>query len=1415
MTQEFSKSLGEGGREQTIHDVSVVSSQNVTFNQTQIIQISVEEVKTRKFIITSPYKGLKKFESEDKDRFFGRDQFLTGLVNELEQNNFVLLLGASGSGKSSVIRAGLIPWLAERQGSHFMNLVFTPDQDPFESLYASLLGKYKQSEAQIARITKEDTLTQLVRSLKQKDAYWFILIDQFEELFTTTESSKRDVFIKSLVQLVKTLDKAGDRSVKLVATMRADFLDRLSPYPDLIKITDKHRPMIAEMQLDELRLAIEQPAAHHGVVFETGLVKQIIDDVQGQAGYLPLLQYTLDLLWETEVQSQSIADRTLNISNYRKLGGVRGALQQHVDQIYKSLSESEKLAAQRIFLKLVGIGEDEESGTEWKPVRRRATRSEFSDPLEQTVLTQLVNQNLLVSNRVADSQESTIEIAHEALLTSWVTLNTWIKENRQAIALRNRLNDDVEQWKKTKSNEDLWSGSKLEQILELRRDETFNNILGGLNQEANNFVDISQGERDRIQKERVRLQRRAIQWLSGGLILALAAASVATFQWYRVERLNQEVFAHQLASQSKVLLGQRSGKSNIKGALLAVESYKHFNQLKEQSPDVNAILSQGLDILPRLLLKHDASISTLSLSREGTIVATSGEEGTIWLWNTIDGRLIDHFQNNAPVSQIRFSPVSNIVATASKDGTVRLWDITHKKQIALFSHNSSVLYIVFSHNGKSIATASKDGTVRLWDIKTQKILTHFIDNKSISSLDISQNGMLIATGSGDNLARVWDVRTGKILVQLRHGHENLNNIGGLRVGTGTREITGVTSVKFSSDGNMLVTGCIDGSARIWNIKTGKQVRYLNHEDIVTAIELSADGKTIVTGELGGAIRLWNFLTGKEINRFDQEDPLVDMAFNSNSMTLITAYGNDVASVWNINKGRKNIQIGYRKSITAAAFNSDASRVVTGGQNIVQVWDTTTGKEITRFPHNGRISDIAFSPTDNSIITGSVDNDVVFWSINSRGIYEQKFLLGVYASKVKLSHDGSLLITIGNVNRIESNENPADVFDSKIQVWNVKTHKRIANFNYKNDLHLSVDIGPHNNQIAIAEDNVVKIWDITTQTEVTHFNGNGKVSVLAYSPDGTKLAIGSGNVIRILNIKSGKEISQFNHSSDINVVEFIPNTNIIATATEDGTLQFSDIKLQREIFYVNHNDTVYGIKFNSDKSMYYTISRDGLINVTPIQSSEELERQICNRLQHNLSATDWISYLGSELTQYQLTCPKIAPDLSVIEQVLNKYKPDNAIRIVFNLVQNQWVAKDNDKKDYYLGLANWMPSKGYIESAISFFRDLAKKEDIPSEYWNNLCWFGSLYNQPSQVMFACNKAVELAPNDPETKDSRGTARALVGDKHGAIQDFSTYLNWDKASDIKKTRRKEWIKKLEAGENPLTNEVLVKLREEESL
>ncbi len=496
----------------------------LTFNQTEILQITERVITTRELIKTSPYKGLKTFESRDKELFFGRDSFIPTLVNELEQTNLILLLGASGSGKSSVVRAGLIPSLERKYGTAFTNLTFTPDADPFDSFYASLLSnKYPQKEAKIAREVNSETLVRVVNNLKKNDEFWFIFIDQFEELFTISDENKRREFINGLMKLSQAKLPNSNNSknnfknnLKIMATMRADFFERLSDFPQLVEATQKHRPMIVTMQRNELRLAIEQPAAHHGMIFEAGLVDKIIASIQGQAGYLPLLQYTLNLLWDSEVKTGGINDRILKISTYQNVGGVRGALQQHVNRIYESLSSSEQLIAQKIFLKLVGIGENAESGMEWKPVRKRTPLSEFDDD-ERDVLLKLVNQNLLVSNadlsatdpkkRLSGSSKSeksnsTIEITHEILLTCWDKLEGWIKKNRQGIAVRNRLYEDVKRWQDKKKPEDeLWSGSKLEQVLELRNEDNFNQVLGGFNTIANQFIDASLKKRDSLIKK--------------------------------------------------------------------------------------------------------------------------------------------------------------------------------------------------------------------------------------------------------------------------------------------------------------------------------------------------------------------------------------------------------------------------------------------------------------------------------------------------------------------------------------------------------------------------------------------------------------------------------------------------------------------------------------------------------------------------------------------------------------------------------------------------------------------------------------------------------------------------------------------------------------------------------------------------
>jgi energy-coupling factor transporter ATP-binding protein EcfA2 len=326
---------------QRFGDISVGDGSTFTINQ--ILQISTSVVQTRPLNRASPYRGLKRFEVADRDLFFGRDQLIYQLIQSISQRSLTLLLGASGSGKSSVMRAGVIPQLAEQLRAQFQCLVFTPDRDPFESLRMGLLAlDYKQAQTEFVLSRQSDTLVKVLHHLKPEACQWLIFVDQFEELFTLCQlTSQRKAFIDSLMAVVE----LSDPSVKVALAMRADFLDRFGPYPTLSHLVQQNVHLITDMHPDELRLAIEQPAAAHGVVFEATLVDEVIRDLEGQAGSLPLLQYTLDLLW----QRSDLESRTLRTKNYRGLGGVRGALQQRVEDIYGSLDERDRNVVKQIF----------------------------------------------------------------------------------------------------------------------------------------------------------------------------------------------------------------------------------------------------------------------------------------------------------------------------------------------------------------------------------------------------------------------------------------------------------------------------------------------------------------------------------------------------------------------------------------------------------------------------------------------------------------------------------------------------------------------------------------------------------------------------------------------------------------------------------------------------------------------------------------------------------------------------------------------------------------------------------------------------------------------------------------------------------------------------------------------------------
>ena len=837
-------------------------------NQYIITQKSGLEITSQRLITGSPYLGLRKFEVDDKDKFFGRDRWIIELTNYLAKENVLLLLGASGSGKSSLIQAGLIPKLKDQWGSQFFNFTFVPDVDPFESFYGCLLTKYKQSEAKLARTVKEDTLLQVVQALKN-DAQWLIFIDQFEEVFTRTPKTERDIFIKSLIKLIKN----SDNSVKVIMTMRADFLDKLSPYPDLGKVHDSSSRMLTDMEDSDLRLAIAEPAARNGVIFEQGLIDTIIADFHQQAGSLPLLQYTLNLLWSKD----DITDRVLNTKAYQELGGVTGALQQQANKIYDQFDETQRKFAEEIFLELIELVGKE-------AVSRRADKGIFErDETQKEVLYQLIDNRLLVSK--GEEGKATVEVAHEELIRSWKVLQDLIREKEEIIVLRNRLYADAKSWQDAqKANSELWSGSKLARIVEFKKEQALPNLDGV----AIAFIEASVAERDRqIKAKETRDKRdRIIAWgITAGSVTALVISSgLGLMAWQKT----QQVELNQAESLSRYSLSLFNEHKELEAFLIAIKAGKILqNQHATNIEVVNTLqtlLIEGREY--NRLEGHDKDVTSVSFSPDSKTLASASFDKTIKLWNVETGEEIRTLKgHNILVSSVSFSPDGEKLVSGGGDSIIKLWDIKTGEVIhTLKGHNDLVYDVSFSPDGNTLASASFDETIKLWNVKTGQVrLTLKGHHGFVSSVSFRSDGKILASGSGDGTIKLWDVGIGKEIRTL-----NNNN--------------GVDCVTFSPDGKILASGSYK-TVKLWNVETGKEISTLEgHDDDVRSVSFSPDGKILASAGKDKMIKLWNIETRKLIQTIKEHDETVNSVnFSPDGKTLASGSVDKTIKFWNLQR----------------------------------------------------------------------------------------------------------------------------------------------------------------------------------------------------------------------------------------------------------------------------------------------------------------------------------------------------------------------------------------------------------------------------------------------------------------------------------------------------------------------------------
>ncbi|WP_286619269.1 TIR domain-containing protein, partial [Variovorax sp. J22R115] len=712
----------------------------------------LQEAVAQSMALVCPYRGLNYFREEDAAFFFGREAATKQLVEAVGRHRLVAVVGASGSGKSSVVRAGLVPTLRGRRGDAWEIVTLVPDDRPLYNLSAALLSLLEPEMDEVARLdkiqrladqlqagrTKLRDVVQRLLDLQPGTQRLLLVVDQWEELFTLTENAEqRQCFIDNLLEATQT------SALNVVLTLRGDYFGRaVTSQRDLSDRLQGAQVNLGPMTKEELRCAIVKPAKQVGLEFEPNLVELILEHAVGEPGNLPLLEFVLRELWE---QRQG---RVMHRAAYDAMGQLEGAIAKRADALYDDLTRSDPQAEQRIrsiVLRLVRPGEGE------LDTRRRALLEDFDAPTTKLV-EQLAKARLLVSSAEIGNQSPTVEVAHEALITHWKRLREWVDADRQFMGWRQRLDDEVIEWERQHRQAGLLlQGLRLAEArdwLQRRRE--------GISTREYAFINASAGRRKLV---------RTSLWSAAGIAIAVILwfGISANQERQRAEALATTARAGELAATAESLAKDYPDKS----LLLALEAHRF-----DPVPNAEALLRSANTAYPyRLVIRgHEGPVTSAQFSADGKTVLTASWDKTARLWDVASGKELRALRGHENVvTSAQFSADGKTVLTASWDKTARLWDVASGKELrALRGHENVVTSAQFSADGKTVLTASWDKTARLWDVASGKELRALRGHENVvTSAQFSADGKTVLTASWDKTARLWDVASGKELRALR------------------------------------------------------------------------------------------------------------------------------------------------------------------------------------------------------------------------------------------------------------------------------------------------------------------------------------------------------------------------------------------------------------------------------------------------------------------------------------------------------------------------------------------------------------------------------------------------------------------------------------------------------------------------
>ena len=1119
----------------------------------------------------NPFKGLRAFNEADADNFFGRETLIQQLLARLgeggELSRFLAVIGPSGSGKSSVVRAGLLPALRRGglPGSENWFIVdMLPGKHPFEELEASLLRVAVNPPQSLLAQLKDGNrglLRAVHRILPADNSVELVLvIDQFEEMFTLVEDeAERALLLESLANAVM-----DERSrLRVIVTLRADFTDKPLRYIDFGEMMNRRFEFVLPLTADEVERAVAGPAQRVGLKLEKGLVSTIIREAGNQPGTLPLLQYALSELFEKR------EGRTLTNKAYREIGGVLGALGRSAEEIFLKMNEVEQSAARQLFLRLVTLGE----GTE--DTRRRVLRDELeglttvhgvalssSKGPWSTVMDRFGKARLLTFDHDPITRGATLEVAHEALIREWARLREWLIESRADVRSQRQLAHAAQEWENAKRDPSfLLTGVRLEQFEGWSMGTSV-----ALTQTEREYLEAGIAERDRRESEESARQQRELE---NAQKLAATERARAEEQAHSVKRLRQRAF---------LLVGALAVA--VVAAIFAGMYARRNSELAAQNASVAyaAKAAESIAIQERNIAKQQALVTSVrELSSEANANLEIDPERSILL------------------------ALQAVNKTYTVDGTVQpeAEDALHRAvqasrvELNLSGHSESVWTAVFSPDGKYIATASLDNTAKVWNAVTGEELLTLVcsQERGCNAAAFSPDGKFLATAGGDTIVRVWEVASGREVLTLK-GH-----------------IDRVYSVAYNFDGSRLASSGPDGRTILWDAVTGEKISTFSEDNGVETywVAFNPDGSEIVTADTNfaeGWASIWDIQTGQKLFFLPGNATIVrGVSYSPDGKTIVTTGDDQTAKLWDADTGEKLLTLyGHTDSVSFAVFSPDGTRLATSSfDRHTKIWDVATGRELMDIAgHLRDLSSVGFSPDGQRIVTSSADSTAKVWSIAP----SRELLTLVNGPAISFTEGSELAYSPDGSRLVVANSDPEP------KVWDVKTSKLLFSLTGHTDAVTFATYSADGTRIATASnDGTAKVWDASSGRELLTLTGHTDfVFGTAFSPDGTKVATTSfDNTAKIWDASTGQLLSTLTgHKDWVFSAEFSPDGNYLATSSMDTTAIIWDLKTGQPVTtFSNHKDLADQVTYSPDSTKVATASFDGTARVWDVKTGKEL------------------------------------------------------------------------------------------------------------------------------------------------------------------------------------------------------------------